>query len=537
MRLVPLIVGLILIAAPERVWACSLTEEAFHPTNFELVGAADAIVIATAVSGVPMGVDEMGGVRFRIDGSLKGENPPAEFVDSFSVIGSDPPVPPGNITEATGAGGSCVRAGFELGKPYVLFLALGDDGQWRRTGYAFSRDAEDYTGPDSLWVRAIALYVEIQRNPDRLAQRDALASMIPELEGRDATDADRVLAADIRYHLESLSPLSPTVVLIDAYRALDRGEAPGFITGPYDDAPERQKEQILKFLVLGDHREAMAFFESILSDPPPGRAIGWAIRFLVKNGEFRRAFEVIESDVYPRLGGMSDATAEAVAFDISRAMYGEWQYPEPDVKPWEQDPYIRERWPEMALSLYWDFSRRGSRLGRIDSAIETLRPTDYRDRPEVTLALARGHDEEVETWATNEVDRLLPTADWLDDGDPLWFPLQVLVSAFGEERDEALIRAFCSGDSGRIMVVSHLGVYGDSIDDELLVRMLVSEGLNDDQREGILAALIVNEGRSNKRRNSLLRTDLIDEVIVPIIRGEPVTRFGRPVEPLVCPTA
>ncbi|MDP3379030.1 MAG: hypothetical protein Q8S53_11745 [Brevundimonas sp.] len=536
MRLLPLIVGLIFMAAPERVWACSLTEEAFSPTNFELVGEADAIVIGTAISGEPMGADGMGGVRFRIDGSLKGEGPPIEFIDGFSFIGSVPPVPPGNITDATGAGGSCVRVGFELGRPYVLFLALGDDGQWRRTRYAFSRDAEDYTGPDSLWVRAITLYVDVQRNPDRLVQREVLASMIPELEGRNATDADRVLAADIRYHLQSLSPLSPTVVLIDAYKALDRGETPGFITGPYD-APERQKEQILKYLVLGDHREAVAFFESILSDPPPGRAVGWAIRFLVKNGELRRAFEVIESDVYPRLGGLPDATAEALARDISRAMYGEWQYPEPDVRPWEQDPYIRARWPEMALSLYWDFSRRGSRLGRVDSAIEALRPADYRDRPEVTLALAHAYDPEVEAWAIGEVDRLLPTADWLDDEDPLWFPLQVLVFASGQERDAALNKAFCSSDSGRIMVVGQLGVYGDSLDDELLIGMLVSEGLSDDQREGILAGLIVNEGSNNKRRNSLLRTDLIDEVIGPIIRGEPVTRYGRPIAPLVCPTA
>lgn len=536
MRLLPLIVGLILMAAPERVWACSLTEEAFHPTNFELVGAADAIVIATAVSGEPMGADGLGGVRFRIDGSLKGENPPVEFVDDFSILGSDPPVPPGNITEATGAGGSCIRAGFELGKPYVLFLTLGDDGQWRRTGYAFSRDAEDYTGPDSLWVRAISLYVDVQRNPDRLAQREVLASMIAELEGPNATEADRVLAADIRYHLKSLSPLSPTVVLIDAYKALDRGETLGFFTGPYD-ASERQKEEILKFLVLGDHREAASFFDDLLDDPPQGRAIGWAIRFLVKNGELRRAFEVIESDVYPRLGGMSDETAEAVASDISRAMYGEWQYPVPDVKPWEQDPHIRERWPEMALSLYWDFYRRGSPLGQLDAAIETLRPADYRGRPEVTLALAQRYDDEVEAWAIAEVDRLLPTADWLNDEDPLWFPLQVLTFAYGEERDAVLIKAFCSGESGRIMVVAQLGVYGDSLDEELLMGMLVSEGLNDDDREGILAGLIVNEGRSNKRRNSLLRTDLIDEVIGPNIRGEPVTRYGESVEPLVCPTA
>lgn len=535
MRLLPLIVGIFLLAIPARSWACSLGPESFSVTNFELVGLADAIVIATAVSETPQASGSLGSVTFRVEGALKGEGPEL-YTSDYAQLGQAWPSDPDNIAWATGTGGSCSRVTFEQGKRYVLFLVRNDAGEWRRTGPAHARDAEDYNGPGSLWVRAIELYVDVQQNPDRMAQRARLSELLPALEMPDASEADRSLAADIRRHLEALSPLTPTPVLLAAYEEMERG---GPLSLPIDefDRPAERQDEILLSLVLGDHPGAEPLFARILGDIPRDRSVGYAIRFLGKHDGVERAFEVIERDLYPLLAGLPDAIAFAWVSDIHRVMYGEWHHSRQDTPPWEQDPYIRARWPEMALSLYWDFSRRGSRFGRIDSAIEALRPNDYRDRPEVTLALAEAYDPDVEAWAIDEVARLLPAADWLDDEDPLWFPLQVLTFAFGEERDEALIRTFCSGETGRIMVVSQLGRHGDGLDDELLLQMLGEAAIDDEDRRAILTALIFSEARNDKGDGALLGSDLVDEIIPQVLRGEPVTRYGRPIAPLVCPTA
>lgn len=533
MRLVPLIVGILLLFGSGRVLACSPTPEAIFPTNFELVELADAIVVATAISVDEGSGSDGGSVTFRVDRALKGEGPPI-FVDGFSRFEAAYSLPFDDLTGSTGDGGSCVRNVFEDGKPYVLFLSRDASGVWRRESWIGSRDAEDYGGPDSLWIRAINLYLDVQTNPDRMAQREALVAMIPELVRAGASDADRLLAADIRRHLAALSPFTPTQALLAAYEEMERGGPLSLSTGPYD-RPEERRLEILFSLVRGDHPGAAPLFDRILTELPRDRSVGYAIRFLGKHAGVEPAFEVIERDLYPLLGGLPDAVAGAWVSDIHRVMYGEERYPRPDTQPWEQHPYIREQWPEMALSLYWDFHRRGTGAG--GTAIETLRPADYLDRPEVVLALAQAYDSDVEIWAIAEVDRLLPTADWLDDEDPLWFPLQVLVFASGEERDEALTKAFCSGDSGRIMVVSQLGRHSDGVDDELLLQMLGESTLDDEDRRAILTALIFSEARNDQGGGALLGSDLLDEIIPQVLRGEPVTRFGRPVEPLVCPTA
>ncbi len=533
MRLLPLIVGILLLFDSGRVLACSPTPEAIFPTNFELVELADAIVIATAISDDDGSDSDGGSVTFRIDAALKGEGPPV-FVDGFSRFEAAYSLPFDDLTGSTGDGGSCVRNVFEHGKPYVLFLSRDSSGVWRRESWIGSRDAENYVGPDGLWTRAINLYLDVQTNPDRMAQREALVAMLPELERADASEADRILAADIRRHLAALSPFTPTQALLAAYEEMERGGPLSLSTGPYD-RPEERRLDILLSLVLGDHPEAAPLFDRILTELPRDRSVGYAIRFLAKHGQLERAFGAIERDIYPRLGSMPGADAEALLSDIHRVMYGEWQHSRQDTPPWEQAPYIRERWPEMALSLYWDFYRRGTGAG--GTAIETLRPADYRGRSEVTLALAEAYDPDVEAWAIDEVARLLPAADWLDDEDPLWFPLQVLTFAFGEERDEALIRTFCSGETGRVMVVSQLGRHGDGLDDELLLQMLGEATIDDEDRRAILTALIFSEARNDKGGGALLGSDFLDEIIPQVLRGEPVTRYGRPIAPLVCPTA
>ncbi len=83
--------------------------------------------------------------------------------------------------------------------------------------WTFGRGAEDYAGPDSLWVRALSLYINIQQTElDRMAALDVLAGRLPRLEAPEAPAADRQLAWDIRDHLSSLSPDKPTAYLVNA---------------------------------------------------------------------------------------------------------------------------------------------------------------------------------------------------------------------------------------------------------------------------------------------------------------------------------
>jgi hypothetical protein len=70
--------------------------------------------------------------------------------------------------------GPCIRRTFARNKSYVLFLSKDERGGHSLLGYPFTRVDEDYFGPDSLWVRTITSYLDIQARLSGMAQLDEL---------------------------------------------------------------------------------------------------------------------------------------------------------------------------------------------------------------------------------------------------------------------------------------------------------------------------------------------------------------------------
>lgn len=188
-----------LAAAPAA--ACSVASPYRVPTNFELADSADAIVLGTVESEEKRGdsiLDQEVIVRPTL--LLKGAGLPAEVrirgylaKDGRAVTRSDP----GELFRVNpdALRGGCNRYVFERGMQLVLFLERDGKGALRVSLPPFARAAEDVAGPDSPWVKAVRLYVEVaalpagQRRAALAARRDAL---------RASGDPDSaLLAADI----------------------------------------------------------------------------------------------------------------------------------------------------------------------------------------------------------------------------------------------------------------------------------------------------------------------------------------------------
>lgn len=539
--------------------ACSVSQDFVRATNYELVEGADAVVVAVAESERPDRDGPTGSVIFRVAETLKGS--PPEHVSGWGALGRTTPSDPNSIVAAHPESfeGACSRYTFQRGQSYVLFLKNGDGvngpAGWYAAPSIFARSSEDYAGPNSLWMRAIRTYLDVQSNPDRMGALEDLAGLLPGLEAPGASEADRKLAADIRDHLGSLSPSKPTAYLVAAYEALERGESPRFPIrggeanregGAADAATDlifdvrhpdvdlaREKEAVLRSLVNGDHPAAIGLFERLLAEHPDVETLGQSIRYLSNNGQVRRAFELSETEGMRRLGALPSHEASALVGNIAAGMRGKSSGSGNEA--WRADPYVAARWPEMALSLYWMDQRLGWGGHQFREPIEALRPVDYRSRPEVTIALASSFDEAVEAWAVAETDRLVPAANWLEDEDPAWLPLRVLVTAYGRERDEALERAFCSGESGRIMLVQTLGMWGDDMDQHLLKRMLVTPGLDEESLDGVRKALAMIYGRHASDRNGLFRDYEAYEAIKASLTGAAVESYQGPLRAIACP--
>lgn len=545
--------------------ACSVGEGFVRSSSYELVEQADAVVVAVADSQTSGSEDWDTGVTFRIEQAFKGQ-PPAVIIMGNARLGRTTPSDPNDLTvpHPETMAGACSRYTFQRGGRYVLFLRKGDGGNqpvgWYAMQPTFWRGAEDYAGPASAWARALTLYIQIQgEQPDRMAAMDALAGRLPLLEATGASAADRQIALDIRDHLSSLSPNKPTPYLVRAYEALERGESPRFpMRSPEADREggmaealtdlifdirrpefdmERAKTFVLMSLANGEHPDALPLFERLIAGGPDSRTLGLSVRYLSKSGQYRRAFEIVETEVMRRMGGLPDEEAGALVGDVAVAMRGSDHVYDQNNEAWRTEPYVLARWPETALSLYWDRERRGSEAA-FKAELEELRPADYRARPEVTLALANQHDEPVRVWAIKELDSVTPAANWLEDEDPAWLPLRILVRAFGKERDTALVRFYCSGDSGRVMTVQTLGLWGDTLDIDLLQRMLVTVRQDKNEADTVHRALSTLYGRHAADRGGLFGLGSAGsayDTLIKSMTGAPITDYDGTVQPIRCP--
>jgi hypothetical protein len=358
-------------------------------------------------------------------------------------------------------------------------------------------------------------YLDIQSRYEPDEQSAALEALY-----ETTKKSNPLLADDIAYHLSSISPFKPYGFLQETYETLNRGGEPGWALfgpifdrdapyveklsfGPSDRAltPEERRDlklSILAVLSWGDYPEAKPFFESLIADPnlTPVEA-GFTTRYFGENREYGRAVQLIATRVLPKLGGMNESDARLVVGDAFSA------FPR-NGDGWREDPVANREWPEIALTLYWHMQDRYRAGYNVHPFIESLRPDDFRVRPQVTLALAEMFDEHVEAWAIAEVSEPANWQRWSEDGDisiyggdhPGRLPVEALVRGFGDERDEALDELFCQGGDQRLLVIEALGVWGEFGDE--IYRLTNASGLEEIDREFLLEALLKHEVRESR---------------------------------------
>lgn len=504
------VVVAIAASAATSATACSVLSDYVRPTNFELVQLADAIVVARAV-GANGDADDYA-VRFEVRQVLKGENP--QTFSGDGALGAVGPSDPNSLREAHPEAymGPCTRATFRRGGDYVIFMERDRSGTLRPAGYPFARVNEDYGGENSLWVKTIRRYLDIQSEPDPMVE---LAMLRTVRDGLGQTPADRALAADITDHLASRSPYKPTAYLVETLAALRRGEAvDGGVRSPeadreqsdaqaltdliFDDAPgpfgrDAQIEFILRALVTGDHPDAAPVFEDLLANPSRTPAdLGLAIRFFAKNGDYRRAFGLIEKDATRILAALPPDERSALLGDVLSAQRGE-SYDEGQER-WRTDPYVAATWPELALSLYWSQTKPDDGFSGMafGGALEAIPVSDYRARPMVTLA--RPFDDEALAWAYAAL-RTPPISPEDAGVNPDLLPLALLVRSYGEDRNAALDAAFCTGAERRLALIAMLGDWGRRLDETYLARIAAAPGLSVRDKTALIDAVAALHAR------------------------------------------
>lgn len=200
MRILPSLAALALIALPLPALACSPVSGYRVPTNLELVGQADMILLATVIGGTPA---DAGGDAMRIDLRpdvvLKGD--PAAAPTSLGIaLAADRyalPSNPYDLAEAHPLAfiGGCYRYMVPKGSR-VLFLLRGTKGHWIPAGGPFSRWAEDVLTDDAPWFDAVKFYIEVQELPEA-GRKAALGKRRDELRAKADDFVAQILAEDI----------------------------------------------------------------------------------------------------------------------------------------------------------------------------------------------------------------------------------------------------------------------------------------------------------------------------------------------------
>lgn len=180
--------------------ACSMASSYIVPTNLELAAAADTIVVAV-VEGERRTEDRWSStVLARPIELVKGERMPGQIEivgASLSLAGEYVAASPPRELRAPNPDalrGGCVRYSFRKGTQLLLFLKRDEAGALKPYRSAFSRDAEDVSGKDALWVKAVREYAAMSGLPRR-SWPGRLRRRIAELRARSG-DRDAIAIAD-----------------------------------------------------------------------------------------------------------------------------------------------------------------------------------------------------------------------------------------------------------------------------------------------------------------------------------------------------
>lgn len=236
--------------------ACSLVEGAALPTNYELVRAADAIVLAHAEP-LPGSRERL---RFVVDETLAGSFPEKTLTLPAYGDFAGASEPDDFARARPGAySGGCIAADYRLGGSYVLLLADGPAG-WDLERVAFARVNEEVPSAHAPWVEAVRAYAAIARLGDYEREKAALRAL--------ARRGLPGVAADVERHFRT-----PTAAKSEA-------DLLALQATPRDSATRRQA---LWALAEHDGAATAALFHGVLAGPrldesAAGPACHWAER-------------------------------------------------------------------------------------------------------------------------------------------------------------------------------------------------------------------------------------------------------------------
>jgi hypothetical protein len=158
-----LLSAVLLALAPLPVLACEPGPGYRMPTNLELAGHAETIVLARVTG---QHVDERGrptAVVITPLAAIKGELPQGDIAIGGMSLAEGAVAVTSRPFEferphPDAYAGACIRTVFPLGATELFFLRIDHEGRWAPAGTAFSRWAEDVDGEDAPWVQLARLY-------------------------------------------------------------------------------------------------------------------------------------------------------------------------------------------------------------------------------------------------------------------------------------------------------------------------------------------------------------------------------------------
>lgn len=462
--------------------ACITIPHDSDPTTYETVQLADAVAVATAVvnaDGAKDGAGTPEGVRFRIDRVLKGSTPP-DYIEPSARLHRPAPRSrghqPRDLSYLNWFDSCGERTMFVEGAHYLLFLERFGNGGWRRLDSSSLAYGDDPYVDDTRWIPTINTYLAIQARFGPMEQLEELKRLLAAKKTVRSTPQRKAEVRDIADHLQSPTPYKPTPYLLDRY--------------------ERQTDArpfLLRQLALGRHPDATPLFESLLADPAlPAETLGTTIRFFGTQGDRRRALDIAEARVLPKLAELHGEDVAYLHQELTAAM----------AEDWRSDPSLVERWPRLSFLLTRFVNNALGPDSLTNRFAIDLIGKDFRRWPEATLQAADALNWTVEAWAIAELKKA-PGDKAAGRGtpqDPDSLPIRVLVRGHGDEHREALMQVFCQGGSRRALLIDALGEAGQDSDDWLVERMLAAPDLTGDERDALSYALIELEGRRISRK-------------------------------------
>lgn len=191
------------VLCPARADACSVTQTYMAPTNYELVADTPLIVVALAKSSTDRTIE------MDVETVIRGTG--AKVGDALSISGDTTGYqgasPKNDFSQARpGAySGGCTAWDYALGKRYVLFLTQTSSG-WTTAGYPFARVNEEVDAKADAWTAAVTEYARIAALATPQARGKAFAALVAKAKNKQATAADKAIAADVTVHLATPSP-------------------------------------------------------------------------------------------------------------------------------------------------------------------------------------------------------------------------------------------------------------------------------------------------------------------------------------------